>query len=243
MPEDFDRPISEIVQADYRTAEVFKRYLITYCCGADLSLRAACEARGIDYEFVVKDLEECTRNLQLSAGLSFQKWKIDFLIDFISNVHHAYTYEVLPSLASGLQAFALSHRKKYPELEEVTVLVDKLTSILIVHNKHEDEIIFPYIKQIDRALEKKEAYGNLFVRTLRKPLEGIDREHIQMQEILDSLNGLTNHFAIPEKACTSFQVYYRKLEEFHDNLVQHTYLEHDILFPRAIAIEQQLLEL
>jgi regulator of cell morphogenesis and NO signaling len=240
--QDFDRRISEIVQADYRTAEVFKKYRLTYCCGADLSLRTACEGQGLDYDYVVKELTESTRNLQLSAGLSFQKWRIDFLIDFIGNVHHAYAYEVLPSLSTGLQAFAVSHRKKYPHLEEVADLVNKLSDMLIAHNKHEDEIIFPYIKQINRANEKKEAYGNLFVRTLRKPLEGIDREHEQMQEILDRISALTNHFAIPEKACTSFQVYHHRLKEFYDNMAQHTYLEHDILFPRAIAIEQQLLE-
>lgn len=241
--QDFDRPISEIVQADYRTAEVFKKYLLTYCCGADLSLRAACEGRGLDYEYLVQELSESTRNIHLSAGLSFQTWGVDFLIDFISHVHHNYTYEVLPSLTIGLQAFAVGHRKKYPHLEEVSELLNRLSDLLIVHNKHEDEIIFPYIKQINRAMERKEAYGNLFVRTLRKPLEGIDREHLQMQEILESIRSMTNHFVIPEKACTSFQVYHHRMKEFYDNLIQHMYLEHDILFPRAIHIEQQLLEL
>jgi regulator of cell morphogenesis and NO signaling len=42
--------------------------------------------------------------------------------------------------------------------------------ILLQHNPLEDEIIFPYIKQIEAAYRRKEPYGHLFVRTLRKPL-------------------------------------------------------------------------
>ena len=69
------------------------------------------------------------------------------------------------------------------------------------HNKHEDEIIFPYIKQIDSAYRRKEPYGNLFVRTLRKPLHIVEREHLQIQELL---GGLKTHEQIilhpPESA-------------------------------------------
>jgi len=239
--DDFDLPISEIVQADYRTAEVFKKYQLNYCCGGLISLKSACDTRDINYESVVKDLKESIRNVKLSGNLPYHEWRTDFLIDFISNIHHSYLYRELPSLAAELQSFSMSHRKKYPNMEWVVELLDKLSSVLMMHNRHEDEIIFPYIKQIDSAFRRKEAYGNLFVRTLRKPLDIIEREHIRIQESLSSLLTMTNHFTIPEKACTSYQVLYHKLEEFYDNLIQHKFLEHNILFPRAIAIEQQLL--
>jgi regulator of cell morphogenesis and NO signaling len=241
MMADFDLPISEIVQADYRTADVFKKYLLNYCCGGQISLKSACDNRAIDYESLIKDLKESTRNNKLSGYLLYHEWKIDFLIDFITNIHHSYIYQVLPTLATDLKSFSMSHRKKYPHLEWVADLLDKLSSLLTLHNRHEDEIIFPYIKQIDSAFRRKEAYGNLFVRTLRKPLDIIEREHIQIQMFLNSLFTMTNHFTIPDKACTSFHVLYHKLEEFYDNLIQHKFLEHNILFPKAIAIEHQLL--
>ena len=83
-------------------------------------------------------------------------------------------------------------------------LFTKLTGILMQHNRHEDEIIFPYIKQIDSAYRRKEPYGNLFVRTLRKPLHNVEKEHLQIQELLNELQQVTNHFTPPDTACLNY---------------------------------------
>ena len=241
--DDFDCVISDIVKLDYRTADVFKKYQLSFCCSGAISLKSACEVKGIDFELISNELKEATRNLILPNNLPFDEWKIDFLIDFITNIHHAYVYRVIPSLSSSLESFTLGHQTKYPVLTRIQELFTKLTEILLIHNRYEDEIIFPYIKQIDSAYRRKEPYGNLFVRTLRKPLHVIEREHFQIQELLNDLKIETKQFTAPDKACLSYQVIIKKLEEAHNNLLQHKFLERAILFPKAIAIEQKLLQL
>jgi regulator of cell morphogenesis and NO signaling len=239
----FESPISDIVKLDYRTADVFKKYQLSFCCNGSISLKSACEAKGIDFENITNELKEATQNLILPNNLPFDEWKIDFLIDFITNIHHAYIYQAIPLLHTTLESFTLGHQSKYPALTQVLELFTKLTEILTLHNRHEDEIIFPYIKQIDSAYRKKEPYGNLFVRTLRKPLHTVEREHLQIQELLNDLKNGTKQFTAPDKACLNYHVIFKKLEEAHNNLLQHKFLEHNILFPKAIAIEQKLLQL
>jgi len=243
MKDDFDRSISDIVKQDYRTADVFKKHQLSFCCSGAMLLKPTCEARGIDYELLSNELQDSKRNLILPNNLPFDEWKLDFLVDFITNIHHRYIYQVIPLLSTSLESFTLSHQVKYPELIRVKELFAVLAGILQVHNKHEDEIIFPYIKQIDSAYRRKEPYGNLFVRTLRKPLYIVEKEHIQIQELLNGLKLATNGFTVPGKACLSYQVLYKKLEEVYNNLIQHKFLEHNLLFPKAIAIEQKLLQL
>lgn len=240
---DFDCAISDIVRLDYRTADVFKKYQLGFCYSMAISLKSACEAKGIDYEQISNELKEATRNLILPNNLPFGEWNIDFLIDFIINIHHAYIYRVAPSLCSTLESFTMGHQTKYPEFIRVLKLFSNLTEILLLHIRHEDEIIFPYVKQIDTAYRRKEPYGNLFVRTLRKPLHVIEREHIQIQKLLSDLKIETKQFTVPDKACLSYEVIIKKLEEAYNNFLQHKFLEHAILFPRAIAIEQKLLQL
>lgn len=241
--DDFDCAISDVVKLDYRTADVFKKYQLSFCCSGSVSLKSACEAKGIDFEFISNELKEATRNLILPNNLPFDEWEIDFLIDFITNIHHAYIYRVIPSICSTLESFTQGHQTKYPELIQITELFTKLTAILMIHNRHEDEIIFPYIKQINSAYRRKEPYGNLFVRTLRKPLHIVEIEHAQIQSLLNDLKIETRQFTAPEKSCLNYQVIIKKLEEAHNNLLQHKFLEHAILFPKAIAIEQRLLQL
>lgn len=240
---DFDRPVNEIVKMDYRTADVFKKRRLNFCCGGDVNLRSLCETRQLVFNEVVKELQNATRDINIPSQLNLQEWKIDFLIDFIKNVHHEYIYQVLPTLKISLDAFALTHTHKFPELTRTTSMLEQLSKKLMMHNSHEDEIIFPYIKQMYSAYKRKEAYGNLFVRTLRKPLSLVESEQIEITKLLDELKLITENFQLPLKSCSSYQVLISKLKELYENLLQHQYLEHNILFPKAIEIEQHLLQM
>ena len=238
-----DSYISEIVSNDYRTADVFKKFGINYCCSGQISILEACKAKAIEYTIIDEELRNATREIYVSNTTRFSEWRIDFLIDYIINIHHAYLYEALPSLELRLISFMGGHKKKYPELAQIAEVVTDLSKFLLYHNQHEEEIIFPYIKQIDVAYRRKESYGNLFVRTLRKPLSNIEKEHESIGEHLRKLKLYTNDYQPPANACTNHQVLYHKLEEFHNDLVQHKHLEKNILFQKAIEIEQRLLQL
>jgi regulator of cell morphogenesis and NO signaling len=238
---DSENTISDIVRSDYRAADVFKKYNINFCCSGQVSLQEACRLQDLDYDTIVSELEEATRNIYISNSLQFDQWRIDFLIDYIINIHHAYLYQAIPALELRLTSFMEGHKKKYPELIQIHQLFLELLNILLTHNRHEEEIIFPYIKQIDIAYRKNEPYGNLFVRTLRKPLSNVTREHSMISELLKKLKSCSNNYTFPINACTNHQVLYHKLREFDDVLGQHKHLEDTILFPKAIEIEQHLL--
>ena len=241
--DEFDFPISDIVKKDYRTADVFKKYQLSFCCSGAVPLKSACEARGIDFALISIELEESTRTRILPNNLRYEEWSIDFLTDFIAHIYHDYIYRVIPSLGTTLESFTLGHQSKFPELTRVVELFTKMTDLLMLHCQHEDEIIFPYIRQIDSAYRRKEPYGNLFVRTLRKPLDIVEKGQFQVMELLNDLKQATNQFKAPVKACLNHIVHYKKLEEAHGQLLHHQFLERTILFPKAIAIEQKLLQL
>ncbi|MFL5810906.1 MAG: DUF542 domain-containing protein [Flavisolibacter sp.] len=243
MLKDLDLSISEIVRSDYRTAEVFKKYNINYCCSGQVNLETVCAQRNINQETITSELEEATRNIQLPQSLQFNEWKIDFLVDYILNIHHAYLKKALPALELLLIEFIGDHQKKFIELYQILEIFRDLSDILQTHGKHEEEIIFPYIKQIDAAQRRKEPYGNLFVRTLRKPISNIEKEHEEIGILLKKLKSYTNNYDGPANVCTKHRVLYHKLRELHDDLVQHKHLENNILFPRAIEIENELLRL
>lgn len=237
-----ERTISDIVRSDYRTADVFKKYAINYCCSGQISLQEACDLRNLDKQVILEKLDEATRNISISNSLQFNEWKIDFLIDYIINVHHAYLNDALPAQEARLESFIKGHKNKFPELIKINEVFLKLSSLLKTHIKQEEDVVFPYIKQIDSAYKRKESYGNLFVRTLRKPSTDIEKEHAIISELLKTLKQHSNGYRFPENACTNHQVLYHKLREFHDDLVQHKHLENNVLFPKAKEIEEQLLQ-
>jgi regulator of cell morphogenesis and NO signaling len=239
-----NRLVTDIVAEDYRTASVFYRYSIDFCCGGKLALQAVCDMRGLDIHQIKNELNNAVRYIQVPGSIGFSGWSADFLIDYIINVHHSYLLNAFPEIVAMLERFAQGHQAKYPYFAEVLDYVLKLRDELLPHLEQEEKIIFPYIRQVAHAYENNEPYAALLVRTLRKPIEHMmDHEHVKIGKYLYRIRELTHNYMPAANACMLHKVSLFKLKELDNDLVQHVYLEGNILFPKAVAMENEMLDL
>lgn len=234
--------VTDFVTHDYRAADVFLKYDIDFCCSGKMPLELACESRGLETETVLKELKQVIRHSASNIVLEFDAWNLDFLADYILNIHHRYLEKALPEANEYVNRFLLGHKKKFPELAELEIIMKRMMKEIPPHMKKEEEIIFPYIKQIFHAWQHKESYASLLIRTLRKPVEEVmQSEHESVGKQLHRMREITQNYNLPEKTCVTHRVTFSKLKELDTNLVQHIHLENNILFPKAIAMEKELL--
>lgn len=235
--------VTDIVKNDYRTADVFRKFDIDFCCGGKWPLDMVCQNKNLNTEEVVGELQRIVTQSPSNAALDFDSWDIDFLVDYIYNVHHRYLKKALSEAREQVNKFLDEHRTKFPELAELETIMDQFMKEIPPHMKQEEEIFFPYIKQIHHAHRHRESYARLLIRTLRKPIEEVMlKEHEATGSNLHRLRKITNNYIPPEKACITHKVTFAKLNELDKDLVQHIHLESNILFPKAIKMEQELLE-
>jgi regulator of cell morphogenesis and NO signaling len=234
--------VTDIVTHDYRTADVFRKYDIDFCCGGKWPLEEACSSRGLNIENVVEELEKVIHIPAPKASIDFNEWDIDFLSDYILNVHHRYLKKALPSAKGHVAHFLEGHKSKFPELAELELIIRRLMKEIPPHMQQEEEIIFPYIRQIHRAYYNGQSYARLLVKTLRKPVEEVMMsEHQSVVKNLQRMRELTNNYTSPANACLTHKVTFSKLKEMDTDLIEHIHLETNILFPKAIAMEKELL--
>lgn len=235
--------VSEIVRADYRTADVFRKWGINFCCGGNQVLAEVCTQKKLDMSVLQNELDQATKNISISNALQFDAWPVVFLVDYITHVHHGYLKKVLPALSQSIFSFVAGHAKKYPYLAAVEQTFGSLSTELMEHTEKEEESIFPYVKQVSHTFERREIYGPLFMRTMRKPFsETINKQHNRISHLLLQLREQTNNYRFNNEACTNHQVIYHKLKEFDADLVQHKHLENNILFPKVLEMEKSLLQ-
>jgi regulator of cell morphogenesis and NO signaling len=235
--------VTDIVTHDFRTADVFRKYDIDFCCGGKWSLDIVCQNKNLKTEDIIEELRKIVRQTASNAALDFDNWDIDFLTDYIFNVHHRYLQKALPEIKEQITRFLDGHRKKFPQLEELEIIIDRFMKEIPPHMKREEEIFFPYIKQIHHAHKHRESYAKLLIRTLRKPIEEVMlKEHETTGSNLHRLRTITNNYTPPDKACIAHKVTFAKLKELDNDLVQHIHLESNILFPKAIEMEKELLQ-
>ena len=233
---------SSIVEKDYRTADVFLRYGVEFCCAGKWPLEDVCTSKNLDVELLLADLEKATRTVQLSNNTRFEEWNLNFLADYIVNVHHQYLKTTLPSIVTCINLFLEGHRNKYPGLQQLHPLLKKMHDSFIAHMQQEEDIFFPYIKQLSHAWQHSEPYASLLVKTLRKPLYQLSQQEQELKGCLMQVRDITENYVPPANACLTHRVSFARLKELDNDLAQHFHLENDILFPKAIQIEIELLQ-
>ncbi|MBK7869880.1 MAG: iron-sulfur cluster repair di-iron protein [Saprospiraceae bacterium] len=228
--------IGEIVAQDYRAANVFKRYGIDFCCGGKRSVADACIEKGVDLAVLEQELSELNRQPS-PLQMSYQNWSADFLADYIINRHHAYVRKATPEITAYAEKVAKVHGKRHPETVEIFYNWKALSSELESHLLKEENILFPYIKKMAKT-EDNQSFRPPF-GTVQNPINIMEMEHDEAGELIHAIRKLSNDFTPPEDACTTYRVLFSMLEEFENDLHEHVHIENNILFPKAIGLEEQ----
>ncbi|MBT3300728.1 MAG: iron-sulfur cluster repair di-iron protein [Candidatus Marinimicrobia bacterium] len=227
-----EKTVGEIVSDDIRTATVFKKHGLDFCCGGGEKLETACQKKGADLEAIVADLELVLSDEKSSDD--FQAMPLNKLVDHIFNTHHQFIYENGPVTAEFINKVARVHGERHPETVEVAKLFNDLMQDLHQHMMKEERILFPYIKQMVQDSFSNGAFVN-------GPISVMMAEHDTAGEILKKMNALTSGYEPPVDGCNTYRAAYANIQALEDDIHLHIHLENNILFPKALELEEQLL--
>jgi regulator of cell morphogenesis and NO signaling len=230
-----EHTVAQIVTKNIKTADVFKKHGIDFCCGGNVNLAKICERKGVKLQEIESDLERSFSNA--ATAHDYASWDLGFLIDFIVNTHHKYVVENVGLLLQYTNRVAEVHGVPHPKVVRINELSHALVNELKPHLEKEEQILFPYIKKL---LAIKAEGGKVEQKFVESPIAVMNQEHDAAGDILKEIAELSNNFNPPEGACNTYRAMYSKLEEFQNDLFQHIHLENNILFPKAILLEEEL---
>lgn len=231
-----EQTIGEMVAENYRTAPVFKKYGIDFCCKGGRTIEDACAAKGIDPQPLLADLAAATSEKDSNA-VDYSTWKLDRLANHIEDVHHTYVAEATEQLKPFLDKVAKVHGDGHPYLIDIRNMFFESAGNLAQHMKKEELILFPFIKKMQMAKDAGEPMPQPHFGTVENPIAMMKAEHEDEGERFEAMSQLTDGFNPPEYACNTWRVTYSLLKEFQDDLFQHIHLENNILFPKALEME------
>ncbi|MCT4698554.1 iron-sulfur cluster repair di-iron protein [Tenacibaculum haliotis] len=234
-----EKTVAAYVTENIKTAHIFKKHGIDFCCGGNISIEKICAKKNVNQEILEKELAQVDAVKDVIED--YNKWELDFLMIYIENVHHNYVRESLPLISEYANKVAKVHGHHYTEVVKINQLFHEVANELLSHMQKEEQVLFPYIKQL---VDTKKA-GNKAVTapfgTVNNPIQMMEQEHENAGDIIKEIALLTNNYTPPAEACNTFKALYAKLNEFEQDLHQHIHLENNILHPKAIALEKQLL--
>lgn len=228
--------IADVVSENIKTADIFKKYGIDFCCGGGVSIAKACEKKNINVDELINELNNVDNKIMPSQN--FNNWELDFLADYIVNTHHAYVLDAIGLLDAYSTKVAKVHGEHHPPVLEIEQLYQKSKMELLQHMQKEERILFPYIKQLVKAKRENIQVKNSHFGSVQNPINMMQVEHEMVGDLLKEISNLSFNYTPPEWACNTFKALYAKLDEFEQDLHLHVHLENNILFPKAIALEK-----
>lgn len=223
--------LGEIVAAYPGASNLFKANRIDFCCGGDRLLDAVLEEKGMDKASFVGELNAWAEQAEArsAADIDWREAPLGELVDHIVRKHHAYLEQELPALSGFVTKILRVHGFSHPELAELHKLFHQAKVELEQHMIDEEANVFPLIKQAEQESDpvaRKQALDRI---------GELEREHEAVGGLLKRMREITGEYALPEGACTTYALTFRKLEELESDTFEHVHLENNILFPRLGA--------
>ena len=235
------KSISDLVLSDHRKVDVLKKYNIDFCCNGKLTITEACERKGIDSSIVEKELLELDKKDDVVRE-DFSVWKPSELSEHIVSVHHTYVKETIPIIEALLNKLNRVHGKTYPEIPNIYRYFQLFAEELTLHMQKEENILFPYIKELERAYQNDNKISPPSFGTIQNPINLLKAEHKDAGNVLQKLRNLSNNYQAPSYGCNTHKVSFEKLKDFEEDFQLHFHLENNILFPKVVAIEEEILK-
>ena len=231
--------IGKIVAENYKTASIFKKYKIDFCCNGNRTVADAARKRQLNENDLLNELKEAVSEKN-QGEIDFKSFPLDLLADYIEKTHHRYVDSKITEITPYLQRVASVHGDNHPELLEVERLFQESAGDLTAHLRKEELMLFPYIRQLAKAQMLGSKKPVTKMGDASEYIALMEDDHNAEGERFRTISDLTDNYNPPADACNTYRVTYSLLQEFEEDLHRHIHLENNILFPKSIALSKTI---
>jgi regulator of cell morphogenesis and NO signaling len=231
--------LSEIVKDNFRTASIFEKYNLDFCCNGKRTLADACTEKGINSENIINEIKSIGGS-EGKKEIRPNDWQLDFLVSYIVNNHHSYVNRMLPVISAHIQKVASKHGENHPETKKIAEIFALINVEMKHHMMKEERILFPHIIKLVGLSNNGIGESTPYFGTIKNPIAMIEAEHQSAGDGMSEIRNLTNNYTPPDDACETYKISFKELKEFEEDLHKHVHLENNILFPKAIKLEESL---
>lgn len=245
-----DTHVAKIATRHPGTIRVFQRHGIDFCCGGKRPLADATAEHGLDFETLHQELASAAAGPEADER-DLRDWDeapLAELVDHIVTRYHDRLREELPRLAAMADRVLTVHGERHPELlPALARTFHGLRAELGSHTMKEEQILFPWVCEMERATTSGASLGcgvsagaGVPGASVEGPIAVMEAEHDDAARALAELRRLTGGFQPPTGACTTFRGLYHGLAELEADTHRHIHLENNVLFPRAKQLEAEV---
>lgn len=241
------------IELNHRTIDIVRRYPdaamvltnrdIDFCCINTQTFEQACRIAHIEPKQLISEIREAVKRSNSARDLNeIGKLDADEICCYIQQNHH-HSIKVQSTRISQLAAkVAGKYGHKNPELNIIKALFEELSGKLNLHIRKEEMVLFPCIKKLSKLNRGEPVKISNQMASIEAPIAVMNAERKIATDLMKEIRIKSADYLQPDPACNSFMVLYHLLNKFEQDLEQHSIIEDQYLFPKALEIERKFSE-
>ncbi|EGQ3560573.1 iron-sulfur cluster repair di-iron protein ScdA [Staphylococcus pseudintermedius] len=214
--------VADIVTHYPKTADVFRKHGIDFCCGGQISLEEAVSNHPkLSLTPLLQELEDASQ--QQGEGMQPQYLSVPSLIQYIQARYHDTLREEFKQLTPYVTKLSRVHGPNHPNLVTLKSTFDAFKSAMLTHTDEEDQNAFPKLV--------RSANGET-VEDIDAVVQSLVDDHDEAGALLQQIRELTHDFQPPAEACGTWRLVYDRIAHLERETHAHVHLENHVLFPK-----------
>jgi regulator of cell morphogenesis and NO signaling len=234
-----NKRIADLVEQDKEMAQVLFYFGIRFYEYKEETLEQVCKQCGLKVEQLVRELESPRANFQETEVPLFS-YPIDLIIEYLKHSHFLFVKHRLPYIGKLVENFKANHSEYNSVEKDLKTLFPLFLEDFIHHIYEEEDTLFRYIKMLERATKGKYNPSRLYTQMEKCSLQNCAMEHEAHDDEMAGIRKITKDYYLAPDAPLHIKVIYTELINFEKSLQTHARIENQILFPKAMAIENQV---
>jgi regulator of cell morphogenesis and NO signaling len=233
------RRIAELVDQESIRAHVLYYFGIKFYEYPVETLEQVCLEKGLSVDTVVRELESPGDNFR-ESDLPLVSYPIDLIIEYLKHSHYLFVKQKLPYIGRLVESFKANHEAYNAVERDLKILFPLFLEDFIHHIYEEEDTLFKYIKMLERASLGKFNPSKLYQQMEKNSLQNCAMEHEAHDDEMEGIRKITKDYLLIPDAPLHVKVIYAELIQFEKSLQIHARVENEILFPKAMALENEV---
>ena len=234
-----NKRIADLVEQDTEVAQVLFYFGIRFYEYGNQTLEQVCRHWGLKVDQLVKELETPRTNFH-EEDIPLFSYPIDLIIEYLKHAHFLFIKQKLPYIGKLVEDFKADHVTYNLVERDLKTLYPLFLEDFVHHIYEEEDTLFKYIKMLQRAIDGNYHPSKLYQQMEKLSLLNCSVDHEAHDDEMEGIRRITKDYELIPSAPLHVKVIYSELIEFEKSLKTHARIENEILFPKAMALENNV---
>lgn len=231
------RKLTDLVEENYVYSSVLYYFGVDFYNYSELTFNEACSNHGLKPEVVISTLEALNKH-EVEQDLYLVPLPVDLIIAYLKHKHYLFIKQTLPYLAKLVDHYPVSANSEV--ITDLKLIFPVFVEDCIHHMFEKEDKIFKYISALDRAVTGRYNISQLYLAMETHSIAAYAADHKAAYNVMSGIKTLTSKYAVSAKSTILQNVIYAELQAFENKLIIHSQVENDVLYPKALLLENQV---